>query len=308
MRRPWRARRQRGPSPPERQVPADAWFDAHDAHDQIAFRASTAVDQDILESWVRDGYVIVEGLVPPGMIDAMLSELDALYFADEPVGDLRFFDLEFEEGTRVAVDHAELTSVPPAMREVARDRSAWRVHQLFESSPAAAAVMRHSELVRIASLILGTPSEARYSINFQNGSRQELHEDTAVFHLAVPNLICGAWIACEDIEEGCGPLLFFPGSHRRPMFAGFDRYPMTNLRTADYPLVVAYRAHLDAELERYERRTFLARKGDVLFWHGALIHGGEPIRDTTLTRRSYVLHFIPDGIDVASTVTERTNW
>jgi hypothetical protein len=39
-----------------------------------------------------------------------------------------------------------------------------------------------------------------------------------------------------------------------------------------------------------------------------LLHGGEPIRKPELTRRSFVTHYIPEGIDVASQVTGPTNW
>ena len=37
--------------------------------------------------------------------------------------------------------------------------------------------------------------------------------------------------------------------------------------------------------------TFHANRGDVFLWHGALIHGGSRARDTTMTRRSLVLHY-----------------
>jgi hypothetical protein len=37
--------------------------------------------------------------------------------------------------------------------------------------------------------------------------------------------------------------------------------------------------------------TFLPCKGEVFFWHAALYHGGEPIRDPARTRKSYVVHY-----------------
>jgi hypothetical protein len=36
---------------------------------------------------------------------------------------------------------------------------------------------------------------------------------------------------------------------------------------------------------------FLARKGQVLLWHGCLVHGGSPVADASKTRRSFVVHY-----------------
>ena len=83
---------------------------------------------------------------------------------------------------------------------------------------------------------------------------------------------------------------------------------MTNLRTADGTTSSAYQHHVDSAADGHDRRTFLARKGDALFWHGMLIHGGSPITTPGLTRQSYVIHFIPAGADVADQVVGPTNW
>jgi phytanoyl-CoA hydroxylase len=35
---------------------------------------------------------------------------------------------------------------------------------------------------------------------------------------------------------------------------------------------------------------FLPKRGDLLIWHGALIHGGTPMQNPGLTRRSFICH------------------
>lgn len=289
-------------------LPDEAWFDRPNARSEIGDRAHVAADRDVLESWVDRGYAIVDQLVPHALIDEMVGDLDHLFTGDEVVDGVGFNDLVLTDGHRATATHRELMALGCEERIAVRDRSNWRVHGFYEHSTAADAIRNLPELRRVASMILGVESRAHYSINFHNGSTQALHEDSAVFHLGVPNLICGAWIACEDVREGCGPLVYFPGSHRRPMFDRFDGYPLVNLRTAPPDVSGAYRGHVDRDAEAYEPETFLARKGDVLFWHGMLIHGGEAIRHPDLTRRSYVVHFIPAGADVADQVTGPTNW
>jgi ectoine hydroxylase-related dioxygenase (phytanoyl-CoA dioxygenase family) len=36
----------------------------------------------------------------------------------------------------------------------------------------------------------------------------------------------GVWIACEDIKEDSGPLVYCPRSHREPLFPEFDNSMM----------------------------------------------------------------------------------
>jgi len=292
-------------------LPEAAWFDSDAALDQIASRSGgDRGDHETLTSWVRNGYAVVEGVVPHGLIDAMLDDLDGAFTATQPLPGLEFCDLEFDtDGHRSTVDHGQLLARPEEQRLAARERSNWRVHAFVEQSNAADAVRRHPELQRVASMILGIPSEAGYSINFHNGSRQDLHQDSCVFHLGVPNLIVGAWVACEDIIEGAGPLVYYPGSHRGPLFSEFDDYPNTNLRTApDDGTAARYTAQIVGDSDGFEEHKFLARKGDVLFWHGMLIHGGAAITEPGTTRKSLVLHFVPPGADAAQRVTLPARW
>lgn len=292
-----------------------AWFDAPDAADEIASRAETPQQVSVLQSWVDNGYAIVESLVPRSAIDAMLADLDGIFDGASGTGqqsnalaNIELHGLQFDDGDRGATRYAELAVLSIAERIAMRQRSNWRLHGFFHASKAADEVRRLPEMGRVASMILGLPSEATYSINFHFGSTQELHQDSAVFHLGVPNMICGAWIACEDIVAESGPLVYYPGSHRRPAFDGFPGYPLENLRTASAATTRAYQQHVDTEALGFERRQFLARTGDVLFWHGMLIHGGDAITVPGITRKSYVLHYLPAGVDVGDQVTGPTNW
>jgi ectoine hydroxylase-related dioxygenase (phytanoyl-CoA dioxygenase family) len=40
---------------------------------------------------------------------------------------------------------------------------------------------------------------------------------------------------------------------------------------------------------------FHARKGDVLFWHANLVHGGSPRRNLQLSRKAIVCHYFAEG-------------
>jgi hypothetical protein len=59
---------------------------------------------------------------------------------------------------------------------------------------------------------------------------------------------------------------------------------------------------------RYPRQTFTPNRGSALFWHGMLVHGGAPIEDPASTRKSFVIHYMPEGANKASEIEGPFNW
>lgn len=60
------------------------------------------------------------------------------------------------------------------------------------------------------------------------------------------------------------------------------------------PEVVEKGLAWEAEQERrrgLEPRLFTAKRGEILLWHAALRHGGSPVNDESLTRKSFVVHY-----------------
>jgi ectoine hydroxylase-related dioxygenase (phytanoyl-CoA dioxygenase family) len=54
-----------------------------------------------------------------------------------------------------------------------------------------------------------------------------------------------------------------------------------------------------------EKKVFLAKKGDVFIWHANLIHGGMPIIDHSLTRKSMVIHYYAKDVIKYHEISER---
>jgi len=57
--------------------------------------------------------------------------------------------------------------------------------------------------------------------------------------------------------------------------------------------VLEFSDYLAEEIDRLALRpqVFLPRRGDVLIWHGSLLHEGTKVVDLSQTRRSFVTHF-----------------
>jgi hypothetical protein len=131
------------------------------------------------------------------------------------------------------------------------------------------------------------------------------HQDDYLNPGTVNSWYAAVWIALDTIDPDSGPFEYVPGSHRWPLLrgekvrafmtederagavgtAGFDAWPKVTER-----FVVPA---IEAEIRERDipARRFLGRKGDVLIWHGRLMHRGtQPVR-TDLQRRALIAHY-----------------
>jgi ectoine hydroxylase-related dioxygenase (phytanoyl-CoA dioxygenase family) len=168
-----------------------------------------------------------------------------------------------------------------------------RIPDLHSHSPRARDLYLHPDIFRMVELVFDQPAVAFQSLYFQFGSEQSLHRDPMFVVTEPPSHLCAAWIALEDITPDAGPLLYAPGSHRMPWFEFDD--DTVNVAVKEEAKDkrqewAAYRARMLDEMGlRVESLT--CRRGDVFVWHGGLLHGGEPVREPTTTRKSFVVHY-----------------
>jgi hypothetical protein len=169
---------------------------------------------------------------------------------------------------------------------------AGRVQDAWRRSRAVRDLAVLPRLVDRLNQVYGRRAFAFQTLNFQRGSQQNVHADTIHFHSAPAGFMCGVWIALEDLEPGCGPLTYYPGSHRLPVLtmrgAGVNR-PDPN--HDDY-----VRNYIPELVRRLQDGGFspceaLLKKGQALVWTANLAHGGAPILRPEATRRTLVVHF-----------------
>ena len=288
------------------------WFDQPDALKILEARRKQEFlsdrDFESLRHWAQYGYILARDLVPNEDVDGMMSDLDNVWTTDIPFDNLIIDDLRVKPDDPPGVSHRTLVTLDRPTRERLRRECRWRIHEFISQSKNARRIFDSSEVARICSLILGRQANPSYTINFAFGSTQDLHQDTAVFSVFPMNYIIGAWLACEDIHPDSGPLVYYPESHKEKLFTGFVDYPFTQLKNCDPKTTEAYYRYLEQISQRYERKTFIARKGEWFLWHGMMIHGGDAIRNPGLTRRSYVCHYIPPGMNREADLKGPFNW
>lgn len=271
------------------QVP---WFDLPTALGSVERwrreRSISDEDAQLLQTWVRDGYIVLDGYVDERALDRMNSALDGIWDAPAPIADVKMHG--WLDGASVDLTHEELMALAPE-RKAQLKQAGWRFYSAQNWCSGAKEIFDSPRLRGLASLIFDSPAMAFSSLNFIYGSRQSLHQDMAVFHIHPNNYLIGMWIAAEDVAADAGPLILCPGSHREPLAPEFWEYPQTNLRTVDAESTARNQSYVDRLAQKYPRKPFLARKGQILLWHGMLIHGGEYIVAPGRTRRSMVIHY-----------------
>jgi hypothetical protein len=136
-------------------------------------------------------------------------------------------------------------------------------------------------------LISGYPAVCN-SLCFERGSQQAYHFDTYYMPGPCPDGLVVTSICLEDMLPDAGPLTYYPGSHTIPPY----RFSHGGIHAVPEEMDTATKYAFDEiEARGLTAVDFAGHTGDVFVWHEQLYHGGRPIRDLTLTRKSLVTHY-----------------
>src|SRR5450755_59137 len=147
------------------------------------------VGHDVGESertaFERDGYLIFDPGLPAKVLDEAVTDV--------------------EQGPR--------RRRPPFARQGPlgngeRAPDAWAVSPSVKQIALAPAVL---ELLRT---LYGREPRPFQTLNFRPGTQQRTHADAVHTDTEPPELMCGVWVALEDVDMDCGPLVYYPGSHK----------------------------------------------------------------------------------------------
>jgi phytanoyl-CoA hydroxylase len=263
------------------------WPDLANASDVLAGKLETGqVTSDqaaLLSFWITNGYVVLEGAIPPALVDSVAKDLDSAYAGGMP--DVRF------ECHKVGPD---LVSWEPEIIEHAA-----KVIDMHHFSPAARELMFAEPISDFLGLIFESKAFASQSLGFMRGSGQEGHQDSAYVPFTIPRQFAATWVALEDVTIGAGELFYYPGSHRSADFLYGGRFKsIVEAERCGYTVDRAEVERHVVKLRQRAKQTGLdkkvleAKKGDVLVWHADLVHGGNPVSSNT-TRKSFVTHYCP---------------
>lgn len=245
---------------------------------------SRGVDYDLerkLTEWKERGLVIFENAVNTDHIEALKNDIDYLR--------------EHHEGFELV---AEIRGVQKSISEFTREElnsDGFKFNSIHSISKAAAHLSLTKAVMSFLRHVFESPAVALQSLTFYKGSQQPAHVDypyvrcqNRLAHLAA------SWIPLEDIHADSGPLIYYPGSHNLAISGFFDWGKGSIVYEPDSVRNPAeFSNYLEQRIKEsgIKPEVFLPKRGDVLIWHGNLIHQGSEIRDHSLTRKSYVTHY-----------------
>jgi phytanoyl-CoA hydroxylase len=250
-----------------------------------------------LAAYARDGFLILEGFLPPRDCDALqerAAELIAAFdpgpfrttfaahdqshacdrYFQESGGAIRFF---FEEA---ATDQA----IPLALNKIG--------HALHDLDPVFDRISRQSRFAALADALgFVEPLLLQSMYLFKQpriGGEVGWHQDATYLHTR-PSTVTGFWIALDDADRDNGCLVALPGGHRGPLRQRFhrrgDALVTTTLDVTPWPDIAP------AALE--------VRRGSLVVLHGLLPHASAPNRSAR-SRHAYALHLIDGRAEYAA--------
>ena len=138
--------------------------------------------------------------------------------------------------------------------------------------------------------IMGQDMGLHFILTAYHSTERGWHQDDYLNPETVNSNYCAAWIALGEISADAGPFEFIPGSHKWPCVRRHlvQRYLSPQLSQlsdvssdgghwAAYAELFTNAAYV-REIERQGLPIcqFLGQPGDVLIWHGSLVHRGSP--------------------------------
>lgn len=164
---------------------------------------------------------------------------------------------------------------------------------------------RHPRILEILKELYEREPIPFQTLNFVVGTEQRTHSDTIHFSSAnEQGLMCGVWIALEDIGLNQGPLHYWEGSNLLPVedyeTLGIGE-PIASPSWSDPYTGEIYGRY---EQELYSRlrsadckyKELPIKKGNAFIWSANLAHGGSKILERGSSRRSQVTHYYFDGV------------
>jgi Phytanoyl-CoA dioxygenase (PhyH) len=173
-----------------------------------------------------------------------------------------------------------------------------RVQDAWESVPEVKQIACNPSIIKLLSDLYGRRAFPFQTLNFPVGTQQHFHTDSVHFSCCPERFMVGVWVALEDIDEDNGPLIYYPGSHKLPIFTNehVGKNPDTQ-GPNPYSHYPRYEKAWEAIVQELnlEPLYFHAKKGQALIWSANLLHGGAAQRDTNRTRYSQVTHYYFEG-------------
>jgi hypothetical protein len=241
----------------------------HFPDDKVPYLDRIDVDEGKLSKeqkfWRDNGYLILPGLVPDELVDAYL--------------DLR-----------------RRNNVPSR---------AWQSPVPYMYFDELKNICCYKPLSSMLKELIGAEMGMHFNITQMFSTERGWHQDDYLNPPDTYSWYAAIWIALDEIHPDSGPFEFVPGSHKwqcmksskikqylKPEYRDVYRSRDETVHWAALAELITNGAYED-KLRRsgLKREKFLGKKGDVLIWHGRLLHRGSVPKNENIPRPAIITHY-----------------
>ena len=182
-------------------------------------------------------------------------------------------------------------------RELANRPGGWpdctpyrRYEELFN-------ILTYAPLAEKLQQLLGEPAGVHLNLTGWITTQRNWHQDSYLNPAHVGDYYAAIWIALDTISPDSGPFQYVPGSHRWRQVTREKILDALNPDERDHRWPKYSERILtplfEGEIEKEGNNivTHLPERGDVLIWHGRLLHRGSKPLETGIERRSLIAHY-----------------
>jgi phytanoyl-CoA hydroxylase len=238
-----------------------------------------------LAAYQRDGFLVLEGFLPPADCDALQARAAELV-AGWDRSARTAFSTKDQSHARDRYFRTSGGAIRFFVEEEAPEHLNKIGHALHDLDPVFDRVSRQPRLAELAGRLgLERPLLLQSQYLFKQprvGGEVGWHQD-ATYLRTEPSSVTGMWFALDDADRDNGGLMVLPGAHRGPLrqWFGYEGETLVT-RTLD---ATPWPADEPVALE--------VRRGALVVLHGLLPHASAPNRSAR-PRHAYTLHLI-DG-------------
>lgn len=170
-----------------------------------------------------------------------------------------------------------------------RGNADMRIQDAWQSNADVRRLATNAKVLEILSSLYGRPAFPFQTLNFATGTQQHFHTDSVHFSSMPERFMCGVWLALEDIGMDQGPLIYYPGSHRWPIYT--NEHIGHTFRGGGHQAVFEPMWERLVDVMGVKPERFTVKRGQALIWAANLLHGGDHHADHELSRWSQVTHY-----------------
>jgi Phytanoyl-CoA dioxygenase (PhyH) len=157
-----------------------------------------------------------------------------------------------------------------------QDNHGLRVQDTHKFNADVRRIATNPQILALLSTLYGRPTWPFQTLNFPVGTQQRFHSDSVDFSSVPERFMCGVWVALEDVGPSQGPLMYFSGSHKWPIFVNEHLGFCQAANNTDAPSQKSFEKLWEALVRNngLQPTQFHAKKGQALIWAANLLHGG----------------------------------